>query len=176
MRVIAGKLGGRNFLSPHTHRTRPMSDKVRGALFNSLGDISGLNVLDAFTGSGALAYEAISRGADNVVAIDMDKNAQDAILKNIRSLNLSAHLKLVKANAGSWLKTTDQLFDIVLCDPPYDDIQPILIIRLAQRLKPNGILVLSLPSNTKLNLGDEFTHLQEKKYGDASLIFYRRNT
>ena len=72
MRVIAGRLGGRNFDSPKTQRTHPMSDKVRGALFNALGDLGGLTVLDAFAGSGACSLEAASRGATEVLAIDIN--------------------------------------------------------------------------------------------------------
>ncbi len=56
MRVISGFLGGRNFESPHGHRTHPMSEKVRGAIFGALGDIKGLTVLDAFSGSGRISY------------------------------------------------------------------------------------------------------------------------
>jgi 16S rRNA (guanine(966)-N(2))-methyltransferase RsmD len=77
MRIIAGTLGGRTFESPHGRRTHPMSDKVRGSLFNTLGDIDGLTILDAFAGSGALAFEAISRGAEHVLAIEIDNRAQD---------------------------------------------------------------------------------------------------
>ena len=69
MRVIAGRLGGRLFDSPHTRRTHPMSDKARGALFNMLGDIEGMHVLDPFAGTGALSFEAISRGAASALAI-----------------------------------------------------------------------------------------------------------
>src|SRR5438445_6894886 len=108
MRIIAGRLGGRQFASPRGHRTHPMSDKMRGALFNALGDLSGLTVLDAFAGSGALAFEAVSRGAQHVVAIDVDKSAQRTIAKNITALGLADRVKLVRASAGAWLTTTDE--------------------------------------------------------------------
>ncbi len=71
MRVIAGWLGGQNFDSPKSNRVHPMSDKMRGAIFGVLGDIKGLTVLDAFSGSGALAIESISRGAKSAIAIDV---------------------------------------------------------------------------------------------------------
>jgi 16S rRNA (guanine966-N2)-methyltransferase len=174
MRIIAGALGGRNFVSPHSHRTRPMSDKVRGALFNSLGDIDGLEVLDAFAGSGALSYEALSRGAKRVVAIDIDKAAQNAIAENIKMLNLNNSMKLVKAGAGPWLSTTDQVFDIILCDPPYDDIQPKLLFKLADRLKHEGVIIFSLPPKADFSLSSNYELLTEKSYGDASLSFYKR--
>ena len=174
MRIIAGRLGGRNFASPRGHRTHPMSDKIRGALFNALGDIDGLSVLDAFAGSGALSYEAISRGAASALAIDSDQSAQQAIAGNVASLGLSNQIKLIKASATAWLSTTDENFDIVLCDPPYDDPQLKLLERLAERTKPNGLAVFSLPPSVKLDLSDSYELLQTKDYGDARLVFYRR--
>lgn len=174
MRVIAGSLKGRQFISPSGHRTRPMSDKVRGALFNTLGDISGLTVLDAFAGSGALAYEALSRGAQSVIAIDPDKNAQRAILENTESLSLSSQLKLIKATANAWLSTTEENFDLVLLDPPYNDLQPNLLPKLAERAKPDGVVVLSLPPNAGFKLPEGHELLTQKTYGNATLSFYRK--
>lgn len=108
MRVIAGTLGGRLFASPNGHRTHPMSDKMRGALFNILGDISGLRVLDAFAGSGALSFEAISRGAAVVVAIERDRRAQQTIVENVDSLGIADEIQVVRANAKAWLRKNKQ--------------------------------------------------------------------
>ncbi len=174
MRVIAGRLGGRNFLSPHSHRAHPMSDKVRGALFNALGDITGLSVLDAFAGSGALGYEALSRGAARVLAIDPDQAVQRTIKRNIEALGLNSQMKLVYATANAWLSTTSEMFNIVLCDPPYDDVQPTLLIKLAERTKAGGIVVFSLPTTTNLTLPNSYQLVVEKNYGDARLLFYRK--
>lgn len=176
MRIISGKLGGRQFAAPHGHRTHPMADKVRGALFNALGDLDGLIVLDAFGGSGALAFEAVSRGADNAVAIDSDRNAQLAIADNIAALGLANQVKLIKASANAWLGTTDDNFDLVLLDPPYDDPQPGLLERLAERVKSEGVLVVSLKPGTNLRLDKAFEELARKNYGDAELAFYRRSS
>jgi len=174
VRVIAGRLGGRNFASPRGHRTHPMSDKIRGALFNALGDINGLGVLDAFAGSGALSYEAISRGAASVLAIDSDQSAQQAIAANIKLLGLASRIKLIKASAAAWLSTTDEQFDVVVCDPPYDDPQLPLLKRLAERTKPGGLAVFSLPPSVKLELPETYELLATKNYGDAQTSFYRR--
>ena len=176
MRIIAGTLGGRVFDTPGTHRTHPMSDRVRGALFNVLGDIEGLTVLDAFAGSGALGFEAVSRGASQVVCIEHDRLAQKTIERNIKALEVSAHIKLIKASANAWLGTNaDVLFDIVLCDPPYDDLQASLLNRLAERTNVGGLVVLSLPPNAAISLPAAHYDLQvTKEYGDAELVFYRR--
>jgi 16S rRNA (guanine966-N2)-methyltransferase len=173
MRVIAGSLGARQFASPHAHSIRPMSEKIRGALFNSLDDIRGLYVLDAFAGSGALSFEAVSRGADKVVAIDDDKSAQLTIKNNIKGLGIS-NIKLISAKAQSWLRTSKENFDIVLCDPPYDEIQPELLTLLALRVKIGGLIVLSLPAADEFKLGESYDLLSSKNYNDAFLLFYRR--
>ena len=174
MRVIAGRLGGRMFDSPGTHRTHPMSDKMRGALFNILGELDDLLVLDAFGGSGALSFEAVSRGARQVMVLDNDKTAQQTIERNIRSLNLGRQVRLVRAPAHGWLETNpDARFDIILCDPPYDQLQPTTLAALSGRLTDEGIYVLSYPAAEQ---PPEFSGLEQVKqqtYGDAQLVFYR---
>jgi 16S rRNA (guanine966-N2)-methyltransferase len=122
MRVIAGSLKGRQFQSPSGHRTHPMSEKMRGAMFGVLGDIEGLTVLDAFAGSGALSFEALSRSAKSALMLDDDKTAQDAITANILSLGVSK-ARFIRANAISWSrKNAHQKFDLLLTDPPYDKL------------------------------------------------------
>ena len=174
MRIIAGRLGGRTFASPRGHRTHPMSDRVRGALFNTLGDITGLSVLDAFAGSGALSFEALSRGAAMATMIEPDKSAQRAIADNIAGLKIAEDTKLIRAKAQSWLATTDQRFDIVLLDPPYDDVNTALLKNLAARAKPDGTIVYSLPPDSGFQLAEPFELLSRKDYGDATLSFWRR--
>ncbi len=175
MRVIAGRLGGRLFDSPHTNRTHPMSDKARGALFNILGDIEGMTVLDPFAGTGALSFEAVSRGAVSALAIDADKNAQRTIEQNIRTLDLSDKVKLVKATANAWLTSNyDETFDLVLCDPPHDDLQPTLLTRLTQRVMPGGLLVLSWPGGQDAPTFGAFETIDQRSYGDMQLVFYRK--
>ena len=175
MRVIAGRLGGRLFDSPHTHRTHPMSDKARGALFNILGDIGGMSVLDPFAGTGALSFEAVSRGASSALAIESDRPAQKVIEQNLHELGLDDEVKLVKASSNAWLTTNyDETFDLVLCDPPHDDLQPNLLTRLAQRVEPGGLLVLSWPSSQEVPDFNRFEKLEQRNYGDMQLAFYRR--
>jgi 16S rRNA (guanine966-N2)-methyltransferase len=174
MRIIAGQLGGRAFTSPKSRRTHPMSDRVRGGLFNALGDIRGLSVLDAFAGSGALGYEALSRGAQHVTLIDNDHVAQTAITQNLADLGLTTQAKLVKASAAAWLSTSQQTFAIVLLDPPYDELQENLLQRLATRVDVGGVVVISMPPDVNITLDDTYEVLQQKSYGDAQLAFYRR--
>lgn len=173
MRIIAGILGGRQFDSPGTHRTHPMSDKMRGALFNILGDLDGLSVLDAFGGSGALGFEAASRGADDVLILDNDKTAQKTIAHNIDALDLAPKVRLVKASAMSWLGTNESAeFEIILCDPPYDNLQPNTLASLAGHLKPSGVYVLSYPASQQVPDITGLKLVKNQQYGDGQLAFY----
>jgi len=174
MRIVAGALGGRTFDSPGSIKTHPMSDKARGALFNILGDIDDLVFLDAFAGSGALAFEAVSRGAASAVLIEQDVAAQKTIDRNIAALAIADKAKVVKAAVGAWLHTSSEAFDVVLCDPPYNDLPFSLIPRLGERVKPGGLLVLSWPGSQAQPVYDGFEQVAQRSYGDMQLIFYRR--
>ncbi len=175
MRVIAGWLGGRPFASPHGHRTHPMSDKIRGGLFGVLGDIKGLSVLDAFSGSGALAIEAISRGAASAVAIEVEKRAHLTITENIQTLGIEDRIKAIRAFAGAWsTRHQAQLFDLVFIDPPFDNIPYRDLKSLPRHLKPGGTLVLSWPGKEEPLKFDGLHIVQTKNYGDAQLVFYQK--
>lgn len=175
MRIIAGNLGGRHFQSPKGHKTHPMSDKVRGALFNSLGNIQGLTLLDAFSGSGAISFEAISRGADAALAVESDRNAINAIKSNIDLLGLASTVKLIPTNLSTWIQNNpDVNFDLVIADPPYNKVQDTILEKLQRYLKPKGIMVVSLPPEYEIRLS-EVDVIDRKKYGDSSLVFYRRS-
>ena len=175
MRIIAGKLKGREFKSPHGHKTHPMSDKVRGALFNILGDIDELTFLDAFAGSGALAFEAVSRGAKSVAAIDKDSSAHKALEQNAKEL-CPRDVKVIKANAGGWsIHNMEKTFDIVLLAPPYNDLQEQLLQTLSKRhVKKNGLAVIDWPGKLAPPVLDRFEQVAAKNYGDAQLVFYRK--
>ena len=174
MRVIAGQLRGRVIADPKGHRTHPMSEKIRGALFNALGDIEGLTVLDAFTGTGAVAIEAISRGAQKVTAIDYDKEAFLCASGNVKSLKLENVIMLLKVNAKSWSNNNqDKLYDVVVADPPFNEVNDTLLEKMHRHIKPNGIFVLSVPADYTPRSGHKLTLIAEKSYGDAKLYFYR---
>jgi 16S rRNA (guanine966-N2)-methyltransferase len=150
-----------------------MSEKIRGALFNSLGDIKGLTVLDAFAGSGAIAFEAISRGAARATAVESDKPAQRAIRENIDVLNLDEKVTLINSFIVSFVRRTHEVFDIVVADPPFDDLQYKSLEVLPKVVRPGGILIYNLPPHGRLILPKEFELIQQKSYGDAKLHFYR---
>lgn len=174
MRVIAGWLGGRIFEAPHGHRTHPMSEKMRGAIFGALGDIKGLTVLDAFSGSGALAIEAISRGAKRALAIEVDPGAHTVIKDNLKTLGIEDRVKAVRAYSGAWsTRHQAEKFDLVLVDPPYDNLPYRDIDRMPRHLAEGGTLVLSWPGSAESLKIDGLEVVLTKNYGDSQLIFYK---
>jgi 16S rRNA (guanine966-N2)-methyltransferase len=173
VRIIAGRLKGQIFDTPNGHTTHPMSEKVRGALFNILGDVEDLTILDVFGGSGGLSLEAISRGASYATIIESDRNAQMTIRDNISRFGLTEQIKPIYANASSWMKhNREKKFDIVIADPPYNKLQHDLIESLGPFVEKDGLLVLSWPKNERMPKFPDLKLLERKDYGDAQLIFY----
>ena len=152
-----------------------MSDKVRGALFNALGELDGLTVLDAFAGSGACSIEAVSRGAVKVLAIDIDPEAVKTIAQNVRDLKLESEITVRRKNISGWSRNNQQeQFNIVLADPPYDDIRPDLLERLTAHVASGGLFVLSWPGGEAVRGFPGLDVVSHKTYGDAQLVFYRK--
>jgi 16S rRNA (guanine966-N2)-methyltransferase len=175
MRIISGRLGGRQFDAPKGHKTHPMSEKMRGALFNVLGDISGLTVFDSYGGSGAMAFEAVSRGASAVKVCEIDKKAVKIIAQNVKLLNVSQGVELIKYSSAMWVEANpSERFDLVICDPPYNDIKESQLQTLSKAVKPHGLLILSLPPDYLKPEYDGYKIELQKNYGDSALIFYRR--
>ena len=125
MRVVAGDLGGRKLVTPDGSDTRPTSDRVREAMFNSLFSldaIEGARVLDAFAGSGALGIEALSRGALHATFVETGRDALAALRENLETLQLGAQGRVVPGDALAHLERTaaeGSHYDLVLLDPPY---------------------------------------------------------
>jgi 16S rRNA (guanine966-N2)-methyltransferase len=154
-----------------------MSEKVRGALFNVLGDIEGLMVLDAYSGSGALAFECISRGAKHVTMVENDKTAINAILTSVDNLGLNDVIELHRSSLNVWTKRNNEMtYDLIICDPPYNDVRRDHLEALAGLLSSTGVIVYSVPNDVKLRLPrQQYSLVDRKQYGPtASLVFYRR--
>ena len=125
MRVVSGDLGGRKLVTPDGSDTRPTSDRVREAMFNSLFSldaIEGARVLDAFAGSGALGIEALSRGALHATFVESGRDALAALRENLETLQLDAQGRVVPGDALAHLERAaaeGHHYDLVLLDPPY---------------------------------------------------------
>jgi 16S rRNA (guanine966-N2)-methyltransferase len=121
MRVIAGEFGGRRLLAPHGTTTRPTTDKVRQAVFNSLGSmgvIEGAVVADLYAGSGALGIEALSRGAERCIFVERDRDALHALRANIDALDIADRTAVHVTDVMAWVPAMRGV-DIAFIDPPY---------------------------------------------------------
>lgn len=175
MRIIAGEFKSRIIKDAATGRTHPMSEKIRGAIFNALGDLSEKTVLDAFAGTGAIAIEALSRGADEPVhAVEINTDAFERLKENRDLITDETRLKVHRANVSSWLKTTEKTFNIVIADPPYNAIGMKALDACANAVEPGGILILSIPNAEHIDF-DNFKKVDEKRYARAKIVFYIRN-
>ena len=151
LRIIAGSLGGRLIEVPEVG-TRPFADRVRQALFAVLEPrLSGAHVLDLCAGSGAAGIEALSRGATSVLFVDLSRRAAEVIRRNLVALDLVACTEVRVADAGVIavsLAASGRAFDLVIADPPYDDLAVRRSILRALGATPSplaaqGLLVLS---------------------------------
>lgn len=177
IRIISGEFGGRRIEAPSNSHTHPMSERIRNALFNSIGDeISGKRVLDAFAGTGSVGIEALSRGAEHVVFVEKDRIAQKSIENNLNLLGAKERTALVSSTVASWLSSADiELFDIIFADPPYNDTQFSTVEKLLGLLKHNGLMVLSHPGRSETPTRPGVVVVDNRSYGSAVLTFYRRD-
>jgi 16S rRNA (guanine966-N2)-methyltransferase len=180
IRVIAGKFGGRKIDAPSfdNSRTKPMGERIRNAVFNRVGDeLENAHVLDAFAGTGAVGFEALSRGAAHVTFIERDKIAQKIIAKNMVLLGCEDDATLVRTSVNNWLETmAPESYDIIFADPPYGDPQLSTVEKLFSLLKPNGLMVLSTPGRGEgPNLANaRIVVVDNRSYGNAQLTSFRR--
>jgi 16S rRNA (guanine966-N2)-methyltransferase len=121
MRVVAGEFGGRKIVAPEGTATRPTTDRVREAIFNSLGSsgiLDGALVADLFAGSGAVGIEALSRGAEKCIFVERNRHALNSLEDNLDSLGLDDRSKIITSDVMAVAPSLD--CDIVFADPPYD--------------------------------------------------------
>jgi 16S rRNA (guanine966-N2)-methyltransferase len=169
VRVIAGEYGGRRLVAPAGRATRPTSDRVREALFSILGDMSGARVLDLFAGSGALAIEALSRGAASATLVDSGASAIAAIGRNLSALGLDA--EVVRQPALRFLERARdraRQYDLVFLDPPYrqaSTLGPALTVGLVPVLAAGARVVAESDGRNPLPLALQM--LDERRYGDT---------
>lgn len=174
MRITAGRLKGLEFYDMHGARAHPMSDRIKNALFNTLGDIVGLSALDAFGGSGALAFEAISRGADSATICEIDKKASKYITDSIIKLELKSQVSLVNRSVYSFINETSKKYDIVLVDPPFDEFDRLNTDLFTKIMNRGAVMVISLPSERLVPDVKALTLVKQTRYGNASLAFYKK--
>src|SRR5262245_12454184 len=179
MRVIAGELGGRRLHAPHGSRTRPTSDRVREALFMALGPLDGARVLDLYAGSGALAIEALSRGASWADLVDSDRHAREAAHRNLEELGLLDRVRLWPLRLPAGLGRLGGVLmqaDVIFADPPYGGADArALLARLARAgvLKPGCRLVLETHAKDDVpEAAGALTRTRDRRYGETRVHVY----
>jgi 16S rRNA (guanine(966)-N(2))-methyltransferase RsmD len=177
MRVIAGELGGRQLVAPRGWKVRPTSDRAREAIFSVLGDrVSGARVLDLYCGTGALAIEALSRGAADAILVDRDTRTA---LGNVENLGLGERVELVRADVSRWLAGRSEAadappFDLVFIDAPYrlaDRVGQELDTHLPRLLSDGGRAIIESGAGRPLRI-DSLPRLRQRRYGVADVSIY----
>jgi len=173
VRVVAGRLGGRRLHAPAGDATRPTSDRVREALFSALGPVGGARVLDLFAGSGALAIEALSRGAAHAVLVERDRRAAAVIRRNLDELGLGRDEAEVRVRdalrALQDASTAAETYDLVFIDPPYRlaaGLGPALAQALPAVLAPAGRVVTESDRRSPLEVAGLEARF-DRRYGDT---------
>jgi 16S rRNA (guanine966-N2)-methyltransferase len=177
MRIVAGRFKGASLEAPKGLSTRPTSDRVRQALFNVLEhgparfEFEGARVLDLFAGTGALALEALSRGARYAVLLEEDAAARAAIRRNVEALGLTGTTKIWRRDATRLGEAAAlQPFDLIFCDPPYGK-------RLGERalaaaceggwVAPGAVAVLEERAGQTIAWPAPFQEIDRRRYGDT---------
>jgi 16S rRNA (guanine(966)-N(2))-methyltransferase RsmD len=177
MRVIAGELKGQRLVAPRGWKVRPTSDRVREAIFSALGErVVGASVLDLYCGTGALAIEALSRGAAGALMVDRDTRPA---LGNVQRLGLEQRAELVRAEVGRWLAAVPEdserpRFDLVFVDAPYrlaDRVAQDLNTHLPHLLASGGRAIVESGAGRPLRV-DSLARLRQRRYGAADVSIY----
>ncbi len=177
MRVITGSARGRSLITlDGGDVVRPTTDRVKEAMFSIIQfDIEGRRVLDLFAGSGQLGIEALSRGAAKCTFIDADSKAVDVIGKNLEHTGLSDMAVVKKGDSLGFLRSTSEVFDIVLLDPPYGSgLLQKALASLDGKLAEGGVIVCEMPLGEELPEAAGGLELFKRyRYGKVELAVYR---
>jgi 16S rRNA (guanine966-N2)-methyltransferase len=181
LRIIAGKYGKLRLATLNSRLTRPTSDKVKESLFDSLGQFfNGGQALDLYAGSGALGLEAVSRGMDHAVLVDISGQACRIIQKNIAATKQPEHFTLMRMpdkKALQVLAKQGQSFNLIFLDPPYAKQKIVKVMKslLASELvATGGIVVAETDAGTQLDPVPGFKLLKEHRLGRTTVRFYQK--
>jgi len=179
MRVIAGSAGGIRLVAPK-RGVRPTMDRVKAAIFSSLGEaIPGARVLDLFAGSGALGIEALSRGASSVVFVEADRQSAQIVESNLAKTKLKGRVR--QQDVFDFLRHTSgaELFDVVFADPPYEKTENgehlteklLANEALSKLMDADGIFVLEKQPTEAFPEMKQWRLLRQKVYGATEVLF-----
>ncbi|WP_118195116.1 16S rRNA (guanine(966)-N(2))-methyltransferase RsmD [Albibacterium indicum] len=176
MRIISGYLRGRKINPPKGLPVRPTTDMAKEALFNVLTNrfhFEKIRVLDLFTGTGSIALEFISRGVDNLVAVDQNNRCIGFLNEMADKFKLT-NLRVVRDNVFKFIGRKHEAFDIIFADPPYDmaklEEMPKMILE-SGLLKEHGYFILEHPSY--MDFENEAYFMEKRKYGQTAFSFFQ---
>ena len=177
MRIIAGSARGRRLKGPDTRETRPVTDRVREAVFSSIGSwVQDADVADLYAGSGSFGLEALSRGAASVVFVEKGRRALEALDENISALGLGG--VVVSGEVRRFLHRADSIFHLVFIDPPWDLPTTLLDEELAMLdriLSPDGEVVVSRRATDRAPRPPETWRVAtDRRYGDTRIFRYEK--
>ena len=176
MRIIAGSARGCTFDAPKGRDTRPTLDRVRENVFNILQmKVRGAQILDLFSGSGGMAFEALSRGAEKAFLVDLDRSANAVQVKNAEKLRMIDNCRILCCDWRAALRQlASEKFDIVFLDPPYamHDMTEVMGA-LRTLLHDESIVVLEHEAQAFPAVPDGFELYDHRKYGIAGVSFFR---
>lgn len=179
MRVTGGLFKGRRLAAPKSGRIRPALDQVKEAVFNILGDISGVKVLDLFAGTGSIGIEALSRGAKECVFVDESREAISIIRENLRRLGIEQNAIVFAKSASIAVRVLGrrgEQFDLIFIDPPYlknlvnSTVEKIDEYKL---LKQGGTIVIEHHPKEPVLKHKAFEISDRRKYGQTVVTFMR---
>jgi len=178
LRIVGGSLRGRRIAVPDSAEVRPTSDRVRESLFNILGDaVRQSRVLDLFAGSGALGFEALSRGASSATFVELDGAVVQQIRRTAAELGVEEQVNVVRGDFGTQAaqRRLSGAYDLVLADPPYSvgGLQELILPALRGLLAAEGLLVLEVERGDAPPAAVGWRQVRSATYGRACLLFYR---
>ncbi|MFK5913306.1 MAG: 16S rRNA (guanine(966)-N(2))-methyltransferase RsmD [Woeseiaceae bacterium] len=179
LRIIGGEWRGRKLQFPDVPNLRPTPDRVRETVFNWLApSIQGARCLDLFAGSGALGFEALSRGAASTTFIDSHKKVSEELNNHLKMLNVALPSKVIQMDSIKFLQGESQTYDLIFLDPPYHlDLMSKAIPLLEQKgwLAENALLYLEIEKRQSLpELPANWLQLKEKVAGEVNYFLYQR--
>jgi len=179
IRIIAGRFRGRTLRVPNVPGLRPTGSRVREALFNILGqDLTGRAVLDLYAGTGALGFEAASRGASRVVFVEADRGLALGLRRSAETLGVTGVARVVAGRVEDVLTagSVSGTFDVILADPPYGAVDAAWLAERIDRgrlLRRDGVLVVEGPREPGPAPGVEpLSLVRSKRYGGTTLSFF----
>lgn len=180
MRVCGGKAKGRKLAMVPGSGTRPILDRVRQALFDTLRpDLDQATVLDLFAGTGSVGIEALSQGADHCTFTDTNHAACETTRKNLAATGLTNNARVLKQDAFMFLRRCELQYDLIYIDPPrYQELWQKILITIDQKPKlifSGGWIIVEIDPReyNQLPLAN-LTEIRQKRYGNTLLVFYKR--